>query len=751
MRRLGNIGISAKLYWGFGTVLALMLLVTATGIYSVNQSNAYFTDYRSLARETVQSGRVLTNLLMTRISVKDFVIRADDETIAAVERFEQATRHEIEQARKLGSRSELIALINRVERDMKNYVSLFKKVSSLQAKRNQLVLNVLDIVGPQIEKKLTEIMESAYLDADLETAYWGGATQHRLLLGRIYVAKYLIKNDEGSYLRANREFALMGDTMELLIHHLENPARLAMTHEVNALFEQYHTVFTTVYGIITERNLVIKGGLDRIGPAIAKELDQFNLMIKEMQDTLGPEAAENMRQASTSMAVLSVLAVLFSVFWALLVGRGISTPVADMTSAMHRLARGDRDVGIPALTNKDEIGVMARAVQRFVVAVEQARQAKDDFFATMSHELRTPLSAILGYCEIMKGAIHDPEQQQNLRYIQLAGHNQLALVNDLLDMSKIESGNFSVDEHPYSFSALIHEVQGMLSAKAQDAGLVLQFVQQNREPFELLGDDQRIKQILINLIGNAIKFTKEGAVTVTTEVVDGAIRFSVEDTGVGIKPENMKKLFKRFEQEDDSINRRFGGSGLGLFISLNLAELMGGTIVAESEYGKGSTFTLLIPYRQTELLDRWSEAGRTEQQSSEMMLFSGQVLLAEDTPAIQLLIRRMLEKLGVQVVTVGDGHEAVEQAATKSFDLILMDMQMPHMDGVEATRQIKASGNATPIIAVTANVMRKHREAFDEAGCDGFLEKPIDREKMTAVLIEHLQMVAHFQNELDVG
>ncbi len=370
---------------------------------------------------------------------------------------------------------------------------------------------------------------------------------------------------------------------------------------------------------------------------------------------------------------------------------------------------------------------------------EDANHAKDEFLATMSHEMRTPLACILGYCEIMMGETDDPAQLQNLQYIQLAGQNQLALVNDLLDISKIEFGKIDIDEHYYSLSMLLHNAVTMMSIKASDAGLALTFEQKQPVRFMLLGDSQRIEQILLNLLSNAIKFTETGSVTLITDIVDGMLQFTVMDTGIGIKPETLEKLFDRFEQEDNSISRRFGGSGLGLNISKRLAEMMGGEITVTSELGKGSTFIFRIPYRPTdEQDDQATDQQKCNQPETEIGQLSGHILLAEDTPAMQMLIRRIVEKYGVTVTVVETGRQAVEQAESEQFDLILMDMQMPEMNGVEACRIIKSSNNPVPVIALTANVMQQHRDAFEEAGCDGFLGKPIDRNELRRALNQYL-------------
>ncbi|HIJ32228.1 MAG TPA: response regulator, partial [Gammaproteobacteria bacterium] len=388
--------------------------------------------------------------------------------------------------------------------------------------------------------------------------------------------------------------------------------------------------------------------------------------------------------------------------------------------------------------------VLKRFNRQLVVEKEQARAAdlaKSDFLASMSHELRTPLTTIIGHSEYLIEQLGEAEQRALIRAIEVAGKNQLALVNDLLDMSKIESGQFTIDDSPYDLAHLIEEVRQMFATRISAKELEFEVVQSEVPKFQLLGDHQRVKQILVNLIGNAIKFTEQGKISFRVWISADRLYFSVSDSGIGISPDILERLFSRFEQADNSISRRFGGSGLGLFISRNLAELMGGSIAVESQVGSGSTFQLNLPCQLSQL-PRLT-GGQEQDFRHQVMVshYSGVVLVAEDTPEIQQLIRKILESMGIIVVVVDHGQEAVERASTQHFDLILMDMQMPVMDGVEATRVLRGAGDQTPVLALTANVMQKHRDAFRAAGANGFLNKPIDLDQLRRELSRYLEVV----------
>ncbi len=384
---------------------------------------------------------------------------------------------------------------------------------------------------------------------------------------------------------------------------------------------------------------------------------------------------------------------------------------------------------------------LKREVSERTAELEKALHAKDDFLASMSHELRTPLTTMIGVNELLQEEIDDVDQQQLLQASISSSHNLLALVNDILDLSKIESGKFTLDYAPFDLVALLNDLQRMFGVTVQDKAISFEIKQQTSPTFQLWGDGKRIGQVLINLISNAIKFTEQGGVTLTCSAESGGLSFSVEDSGIGMDRRTLDRLFKPFEQADNSISRRYGGTGLGLHISWALAEQMEGSIEVVSEPGKGSTFTFKVPLQESDLpVSQHQREEKGDNFSVLQQQFSGQVLVVEDTPELQMLEQRILESLGLVVTIANHGKEAIEAVEQHPFDLILMDLQMPIMNGLEATATLRERGVQTPIIALTANVMQKHRDAFDRAGCDGFLGKPIDERELKQILERYLPL-----------
>ncbi len=398
-----------------------------------------------------------------------------------------------------------------------------------------------------------------------------------------------------------------------------------------------------------------------------------------------------------------------------------------------------------------------RILQNVTAKAQSATQAKTEFLANMSHEIRTPLTSILGYTDILAERITDKEDSHALGIIQDHGRYLLQVINDILDLSTIEAGRFELNFSRVSIFQLLHHVHELMRVRAHEKGLSLTMDFEGRLPAVLRTDSVRLRQVLINILSNAIKFTERGGVRMTTrfrndDVSLPTLEIEVRDTGVGMSEEKQEDLFLPFVQGDGSNSRQQGGAGLGLSISKRLAEMMGGTIGVESREGKGSCFRIVVGagiLDDTKLID--TEEGMAFLNIPKELPMGPErlnlrILLAEDNRTNQRLIRHILEKLGAWVAVVENGRQAVDSAMAAldrgdAFDMILMDIQMPGMDGHEATRELRRRDYAGPIIALTAHAMIKDREACLAAGCNDHCTKPVDRVQLVEAILAQLTPV----------
>jgi two-component system CheB/CheR fusion protein len=430
-----------------------------------------------------------------------------------------------------------------------------------------------------------------------------------------------------------------------------------------------------------------------------------------------------------------------------------STRWLTSTGAVARDSRG-RPISYVGIA--DDITDRKLAEQQLAEAkaqAEAASRAKSEFLANMSHEIRTPLTAILGFADVLLSGDVKDEERKAADTIKRNGEHLLNLLNGILDLSKIEVGRFDIHRESCSPVQIIAEVASLMRVPATAKNLPLEIHCLGALPEAIRTDPLRLRQILINLLGNAIKYTEVGKVVLTVTLIGGRMRFMVADTGIGIPPEHIGKLFRPFTQGDTSTSRRFGGTGLGLAISRRLAQMLGGDIEVRSVPGKGSEFSLVLdpgPLTDVPMLDHPNAFVRQrptiEASVPAVTLPAGcRILLAEDGPDNQRLISHLLKKAGAEVVTAGNGELAVEAlrasqgaAGSWGFDLVLMDIQMPVLDGYQATRQLRALGYTLPIIAVTAHAMKDDRLKCLEAGCDDYLSKPIDRHRLLEIVAAHL-------------
>ena len=383
-------------------------------------------------------------------------------------------------------------------------------------------------------------------------------------------------------------------------------------------------------------------------------------------------------------------------------------------------------------------------------AAEAANAAKSAFLANMSHEIRTPMNAILGFADIMRRGLDESEleREQYLGIIHSSGEHLLALINDILDLSKVESGRMQIEVIECQPHIVIHDTLSTFRVRAEEKGIQLDFRLRNWIPATIQSDPLRLRQVLTNLVGNAIKFTEKGGVRIECEFRDGddpKLAFHVVDSGIGISQENIEKVFQPFSQADSSTTRKYGGTGLGLSISRRLAELMGGDLSATSVPGEGSVFTVQVAVgnvHHVEMLDETDVRERLtavhKRESTKHQLPPGHVLVVDDGEANRRLVRLVLERGGVTSDEAVDGQAAVEMVGSGNYDIVLMDVQMPRMDGITAARTMRAAGVDCPIVALTAHALGEQRQQFLEAGYSHVVTKPVDIDELLALVAELL-------------
>jgi len=362
---LKNINISVKIFGGFGIVVFILVALGITGAVVINSGSNDFKRYRAIALQTNQAGRVQANLLEARMAVKNFIINASDENIRKVEERASKTVELNEDFLNMVNSNDKKAVLREADRALETYVSAFDDVTKLQARRNDLVLNQLDTIGPEMERKLTQIMQSAYEDGDAQAAFYAGRVQRSLLLMRLYATKFLVNNDRASYDRTLQEEAEMEKNEKILVESLDNPVRRQLAEEVMTLLKQYRTAFENTFETINNRNDIITNTLDQIGPKVASDIENLKLDIKSEQDTLGPEAQEAAESGVIVIEVAGIIGLIIGIIAAWAIGTGISRPIKAITDAMNTLAGGEKSVAIPGQDHKDEVGLMAAAVQVF--------------------------------------------------------------------------------------------------------------------------------------------------------------------------------------------------------------------------------------------------------------------------------------------------------------------------------------------------------------------------------------------------
>jgi signal transduction histidine kinase/CheY-like chemotaxis protein len=514
-----------------------------------------------------------------------------------------------------------------------------------------------------------------------------------------------------------------------------------------------------------------------------------------MADSLSINAAVTADDRFTSIAgladrvmqtgLLAVVALMLA-FGVLLYfsQRDIVTPILRYVHGLEQMARGELEVDLPKARLKEldairsaversgslmaelaartretqatnealqaEMEVRRKTERELALAKERAEaadRAKTDFLAGMSHEIRTPMNTILGMADLMLETDPTPAQRQYIEVFQSSGAMLLGIINDVLDLSKIEAGEVRLETVPVDMADFLHRTREIVAGRAAQKGLDFRIEQADHAPRRFIGDPVRLRQVLVNLIDNGIKFTESGAIRLAVGQAGdtpGRLTFAVTDTGIGIAPEAQEQIFLRFTQADASTTRKYGGTGLGLAISRRLVELMGGDIRLESAPGQGSTFSFTIDLPETSSAEPEPVTLPSDARDLSALLSRTPcaVLVAEDSDSNRALLELYFRDTGCRIDFAVDGGEAVHKFESGSYGLVLMDIQMPGMDGYEATRRIRAmeaekGAHPTPIVAVTANAFQEDQEQCLAAGCTDYLAKPVSKLALLRCVARH--------------
>jgi PAS domain S-box-containing protein len=718
---LFNVGL------GFTVALLLMLAVIGLGVTQMSHLNAELANVVSVNNvKTRLASHMRDSLRDRQMLMHNIVVSIDPwEKDALFLQFQEFGERYAKDRRQLGS-----MLITPEEKKLMNELDIitsinqpvmFSVVEAALDENNYGALTLLQEEAIPLQNRLIEALDNM-------TRLQREANESAL--GKTFTAYQATRN-------LMLALGIIATLLAMMVAALVGRRMLTQTRQLDTEKQKYQTLFETNSDAVvilddqgfTDCNPATLSlfGMDSVATFLQIPISQLGTPVQANGMTAYDHARRTIDQAkSQGHAVMD---------WQ---GRRQDGSVFSAEIALHAMQLEGKPVIQAIMRDVSERRAAEAAKEAAREAALQMAHAKSQFIANVSHEIRTPMHGILGMSGLLLKTLLDGRQREYVSTLKSSAESLLTIINDILDFSKIEAGKLSIEAVPFSPVALVQGVAGLFQARALEKNLQLTLTLPDHPPAALLGDPTRIRQILLNLIDNAIKFTHQGEVELSAsfETVKDEIgcRFSVRDSGIGMHSDTQTHLFQAFSQADSSTTRRYGGTGLGLAVSSQLAELMNGRLTVESEPGKGSCFTLLLMLPPTTL-------PLAELPAQPVVQLQGRILVVEDHPVNQKVLAHQLREMGLLYAVAATGAQALNMLETEVFDLVLMDWQMPEMDGLEASRKIRqlpTDVRHIPIIALTANATASFREACLAAGANDYMSKPYSEAALAALLRQWL-------------